>query len=219
MQRKLNGIWLIVCLSIVFALSLPAAADDFIDMTSLVANVNAKSPGKEVIVPYFRFNDANGDDLSESLTIWYNVFKYNSTTKLYNSTPKTCAYPVVTCSKPLYVENEEDGVKFIRSGNWMITGINLQMECYSASDDGEAYNTFIYMADVSKAGGAVRTLTLKNADLSSLELGDYNGDGKIDLIAGMSIHTQTTTKLRILVKNINTWATISDKTYPISNQP
>jgi hypothetical protein len=73
------------------------------------------------------------------------------------------------------------------------------------------------MADVSKAGGAVRTLTLKNADLSSLELGDYNGDGKIDLIACMSIHAQTTTKLRILVKNINTWATISDKTYPVGN--
>lgn len=180
MPKKRLGIGTVVALSIVFALSLPAAADEFLDLRPLIGNVTGTSPGSEVIAPYFRCNDANSDDICESVTVWYNIYKNNSTIKLYNSTPKTCSYPAVTCTAPFDID-QDDSPKFIRTGKWMVTGMSLQTECESYAGDGEAYYTFIYMADVSKAAGVVRTLFIKNAEMNSMELSDYNSDGIADL--------------------------------------
>lgn len=128
MKNKGKGIWLIVGLSIVFALSPPAFADQFLDGTPLLGDVTSSIPSIEIIIPYFRYNAFP----PKSLTIWYNIYENNSTTKLYGSTPKTVAYPAFTCGTPSTgVMNESE--KFILSGKWMIAGVNLRMECSSAS--------------------------------------------------------------------------------------
>ena len=55
-------------------------------------------------------------------------------------------------------------------------------------------------------------------ELFSAKLSDYNGDGKLDLVVVMkNLSIVTGGYLRTIVKNLDTWATISDKTYYVSN--
>ena len=107
--------------------------------------------------------------------------------------------------------------KFILSGKWAATVIDMEMECNSPTGNREAHNVTIYEADVSKAGGLVRVFGFNNHHLLSVELKDYNSDGKKDLLVLMLPPTITGQYLRIVAKDFDTWATISDKIYPTSN--
>jgi hypothetical protein len=91
------------------------------------------------------------------------------------------------------------------------------MECDSNAGDSEAHNTFVYVADVSKSGGAVNTLMFAKAELEAIELVDYNSDGVGDLMVSMHVEGAAVEQLRIVVKNLANWATLSDKVYAVSN--
>ena len=100
----------------------------------------------------------------------------------------------------------------------MVMGSNLQMWCSSSTGRKENSNTFVYVADVSKAAGVVWTMVVNSHELFSAKLSDYNGDGKLDLVVVMkNLSIVTGGYLRTIVKNLDTWAIISDKTYYVSN--
>lgn len=194
-------------------------AEGFISFKPLLVNINS-SAGIETIMPHFILKDSNSDGFSESMTYYYDVYKYASTTKLYSTTAKSAATPAVTCTNPYWKEAYHSEPVFVRSGKWVATGNNLVMECESqANGHVEAYNTFIYMADASLQGGVTRTLTVNNAELKSLELLAYDSDTQLDLVATVLTNSSNKTYARIIVKNITTWATIADKTYLVHQEP
>jgi hypothetical protein len=193
------------------------SADDCITpLAPLFANVNASSAGAEVIMPYLQQNDSNRDGFYESLTYSYTVYKNNTNTKLYSSTAKTGWYPTVSCPYPKS-RDSYTRPQFIRSGKWVVTGHDLNMECYGNTGYDELHHTFVYVADVSNAGGVVNTLTINRARLEAVELVDYNSDGTSELMISMHPEGTVVHQLRIVVKNLTTWATISDRIYNVSN--
>ena len=213
-RRFLTGI--MVALGVLSVGSI-ASAEEFMDLTSLFGNVNVAVPGVEVIMPLIQENDANKDKYSESVTFYFRVFRNNTTTLLYNTTPKVAPYPARTCTVPMSFDSWVEPT-FVRSGKWMVMGSNLQMWCSSSTGRKENSNTFVYVADVSKAAGVVWTMVVNSHELFSAKLSDYNGDGKLDLVVVMkNLSIVTGGYLRTIVKNLDTWATISDKTYYVSN--
>ena len=206
---------IMVVLSI-FSVSSIALADDFLDLESLLENVNATYVGKEAIIPYFMQIDANKDKYYESIVYNYRIFRNNTTTLLYNTPARAFAYPAITCTNPTSVSSDALP-KFVLSGKWAATVIDMEMECNSPTGNREAHNVAIYEADVSKVGGLVRVLGFNNHYLLSVELKDYNSDGKKDLLVLMVPPTTTGQYLRVVAKDFDTWATISDKIYPTSN--
>ena len=213
-RRFLTGI--MVALG-VFSVGSIASAEEFMDLTPLFGNVNVAVPGVEVIMPLIQENDANKDKYSESVTFYFRVFRNNTTTLLYNTTPKVAPYPARTCTVPMSFDSWVEPT-FVRSGKWMVMGSNLQMWCSSSTGRKENSNTFVYVADVSKAAGVVWTMVVNSHELFSAKLSDYNGDGKLDLVVVMkNLSIVTGGYLRTIVKNLDTWATISDKTYYVSN--
>lgn len=213
-RRFLTGI--MVALGVLSVGSI-ASAEEFMDLTPLFGNVNVAVPGVEVIMPLIQENDANKDKYSESVTFYFRVFRNNTTTLLYNTTPKVAPYPARTCTVPMSFDSWVEPT-FVRSGKWMVMGSNLQMWCSSSTGRKENSNTFVYVADVSKAAGVVWTMVVNSHELFSAKLSDYNGDGKFDLVVVMkNLSIVTGGYLRTIVKNLDTWATISDKTYYVSN--
>ena len=213
-RRFLTGI--MVALGVLSVGSI-ASAEEFMDLTPLFGNVNVAVPGVEVIMPLIQENDANKDKYSESVTFYFRVFRNNTTTLLYNTTPKVAPYPARTCTVPMSFDSWVEPT-FVRSGKWMVMGSNLQMWCSSSTGRKENSNTFVYVADVSKAAGVVWTMVVNCHELFSAKLSDYNGDGKLDLVVVMkNLSIVTGGYLRTIVKNLDTWATISDKTYYVSN--
>lgn len=213
-RRFLTGI--MVALGVLSVGSI-ASAEEFMDLTPLFGNVNVAVPGVEVIMPLIQENDANKDKYSESVTFYFRVFRNNTTTLLYNTTPKVAPYPARTCTVPMSFDSWVEPT-FVRSGKWMVMGSNLQMWCSSSTGRKENSNTFVYVADVSKAAGVVWTMVVNSHELFSAKLSDYNGDGKLDLVVVMkNLSIVTGGYLRTIVKNLDTWATISDKTYYVSN--
>lgn len=213
-RRFLTGI--MVALGVLSVGSI-ASAEEFMDLTPFFGNVNVAVPGVEVIMPLIQENDANKDKYSESVTFYFRVFRNNTTTLLYNTTPKVAPYPARTCTVPMSFDSWVEPT-FVRSGKWMVMGSNLQMWCSSSTGRKENSNTFVYVADVSKAAGVVWTMVVNSHELFSAKLSDYNGDGKLDLVVVMkNLSIVTGGYLRTIVKNLDTWATISDKTYYVSN--
>lgn len=213
-RRFLTGI--MVALGVLSVGSI-ASAEEFMDLTPLFGNVNVAVPGVEVIMPLIQENDANKDKYSESVTFYFRVFRNNTTTLLYNTTPKVAPYPARTCTVPMSFDSWVEPT-FVRSGKWMVMGSNLQMWCSSSTGRKENSNTFVYVTDVSKAAGVVWTMVVNSHELFSAKLSDYNGDGKLDLVVVMkNLSIVTGGYLRTIVKNLDTWATISDKTYYVSN--
>jgi hypothetical protein len=101
----------------------------------------------------------------------------------------------------------------------MITGLSVATDCWSEVDgERETRNTFLYIADVSVAGGEVRTLLFKNAELTGVDLVDIDGDGTQDLMATMTIYGETTQKLRIYGMDIESGNPITNRTYLVSQQ-
>jgi hypothetical protein len=199
-----------------FVASSNAQADDSVKIASLLANINAGYAGAEVIMPYFKYSDANNDGYYESLTFWHNIYQNNTTTKLYSNTAKAASFPAVSCTNPYWKESYSNP-QFVRSSSWVITGNDMTMECESPSGHNESHNTFIYSANSASATGVVNTFIVNNARLNSVELADYNSDGVQDLIITMNPQGVTTDQVRVVVKNISNWSTISDKTYVVGN--
>ena len=213
-RKFLTGMMVVLAF---FSVSSPVLADEFMDFTPMFGNVNAAVPGVEVLMPLIKDNDANNDKYSESLTFYFRVFKNNTITPLYNTVAKAALYPVRTCTVPMRFDSWITPT-FVRSGKWMIMGGNLRMECSSSTGEKENSNTFIYIADVSRAGGVVQTMVINNFELFSVKIIDYNSDGKLDLLVVMkNLAITTGTNLRTIVRNLDTWAIISDKTYYVSN--
>jgi len=205
-------------LSTLLAASAVYANDSITYMAPLFANVNATSAGTEVIMPYFKYNDVDKNGYYESLTYFYNILPNNSTTRLYYSTPKSSILPAVTCSSPTWKESYSNP-QFTRYGKWVVTGHDMVMECNGSGGYKEVHNTFVYVADTSKSGGIVNTLILNNNELESIELINYNSDGVQDLMISMHVEGAATEKIRVVVKDFATWATLSDKTFAVSNIP
>ena len=155
-RRFLTGI--MVALGVLSVGSI-ASAEEFMDLTPLFGNVNVAVPGVEVIMPLIQENDANKDKYSESVTFYFRVFRNNTTTLLYNTTPKVAPYPARTCTVPMSFDSWVEPT-FVRSGKWMVMGSNLQMWCSSSTGRKENSNTFVYVADVSKAAGVVWTMVV-----------------------------------------------------------
>lgn len=192
----------------------------FISFKPLFADVNSSAAGLEAIMPHFILKDTNNDGYSETMTFNYDIYKIGTTQKLYSTTLKSAALPAVTCTNPQWKEGYHHEPVFVRTGKWVATGNNLIMECGSQiGEDVEAYNTFIYMADTSVQGGVIRTLTIKNTELKTLELFDYNADGQSDLVITLLKNSDNKTYARILAKNITSWATIADTTYLVHEEP
>jgi hypothetical protein len=215
-KRKIVVGGIVLALHVVAAASTASADECITPLAPLFANVNTSYAGAEVIMPYLQQNDSNRDGHYESLTFYYNVYRNNTNTKLYSSTAKTGWYPTVTCATPRWWDTYTRP-QFLRSGKWVVTGHGLTMECENSTGSGESHTTFVYVADVSKAGGTVNTLTVNRARLEAVELVDYNSDGTNELMVSMHPEGSVVHQLRIVIKNLTTWATVSDRIYNVSN--
>jgi hypothetical protein len=193
-----------------------AAANTFISSAPFIGDVTTVSPGAEVIIPLFIDKDADGDGLTDRVLIRYDIYQNNSTIKLYSSDRKTALYPASPCTNPPWQDTEFEPM-FVRSGKWMITGMVMEMGCYS-QENGDLYaeNTFIYMADVSIPGGEVRSKLMKGTYLNGLDLLDYNDDGKDDLMVSTIIPKTNGENIRIYFMDIDSGEVLSDQTYVVA---
>ena len=199
-----------------FSVSSRVMASDFLTLAPLIADVNATSAGAEFIIPHFVEKDTNADTLADKLLFRYDVFAYNSKNKLYSTASKATVFPAPSCAAPQWQNGDVDPI-FVRSGKWMITGMNVATECWSETEgEQEKTNAFLYIADVSVAGGEVHTLLFKNLELSGVDLVDINGDTKPDLMATMMISGQTNENVRIYGVDLQSGSVITDQTYLIS---
>lgn len=94
-------------------------------------------------------------------------------------------------------------------------------ECYDdvAKTNREIQNAFVYAADATKgapAGGKAWMLSIPYAMLKSVEVADFNNDGKEDLLIMAITESNGVLRSRIIVKNFADWATLSDKSYVIA---
>lgn len=101
--------------------------------------------------------------------------------------------------------------KFLASGRWAITAYTPSTECSQSNGDrSDTDSTFVYVADVSKPNGVARSFSSPNR-LAGIDLVDYNADNKKDVVITMVLDTASGFKLRYLVKDLDSWSTISDK--------
>lgn len=188
------------------------SADQFIEFSSLFADVYATSTGVENIVPYYEDIDEDNNGVDDKYILGFNVYANNSNTKLYSTARKSGTYLPAPCASPTWINTNTDMPKFMRSEKWAITAHAPRTECGQSNGDREEVDgTFVYVADVSKPNGVVRAFS-SQSQLVGVDLVDYNSDNKKDLVITMGLETASGFKLRYLVKNLDTWSTISDKT-------
>jgi len=220
MAGKRNVIWAMAATLGIFSVSSAVLAEEFTEMAPIIGNVNLTSVGAEVIIPNFTNNDTNANGSADSLSFRYDIYQNNTNIKLYSTTQNTAPYvdPASLCTNPIW-QNTEWNPKFIRSGKWMITGIRMSTSCgTNESGEKDIENIFVYVADVSKPLGAVRSIVLKGTHMIGMDLVDYNGDGKQDLMVTIEVRQPNgAANVRVQVMNPMTLATISNKSYPVAS--
>jgi len=198
--------------------SLAGADDSFISMAPLIGEVNAGSPGVEFIMPHFIAVDANNDGVAEQMSFKNDISANNSKNKLYSSKKRTADYPDITplCTDPLWAESYPNPI-FVRSGKWMVTGVQMISECYSATEgDQDAENAFIYIADVSAQGGTVKTVKMDGTSLIGLDLVDADGNGTEDLMISVIIEQETRDLARVYFMDLESQQVISNNLFNVS---
>lgn len=202
------------------SLSAPLHAEDFTDISPLINNFNSSYAGKEVVIPEYSRYDSDNNGIDDKFSLKLNIFKNNSsgTSGLaYSTAKKSAPFPAVSCGGTINYYDFDQEPKFLRSGNMVIVGNKVSMECSGTAKPTENYisNAFIYMTDVSAPGKPAYTLSVANWDLSGMNLIDYNNDGVNDLVITLSLAKN----IRIIAINLKSTSPfesanrISDKTY------
>lgn len=212
-KKKFAGALILLSISWIES---PALADEFMDFSSMIGDVNADG-AVEMIVPYLKLTDTNSDGYQDQGSINFRILKNNSTTVLYSTTAQTANFPAMTCTNA-YNHDSWFAPRFMSYGKWRVVGSNMFMDCYNTNGDQEAVNTFIYVADVTKKDGVTRKLVYTNHELWSAQFYDYDSDGDKDFIFMMQDNRNTSgVYMRTVVKDLTTWSTLSDKSIFISN--
>ncbi|WP_448875030.1 hypothetical protein [Desulfobulbus propionicus] len=204
----------------VLSLTSSLHAEDFTDLSPIINNFNSSYAGKEVVIPEYSRYDSDNNGIDDKFSLKLNVFKNNTsgTSGLaYSTVKKYGPFPTVSCGGAINYHDFDQEPKFLRSGNIVIVGNKVSMECSGTAQPTENYisNAFIYMTDVSAPGKTAYTFSVANWDLSGMNLLDYNNDGVNDLVISLSLANN----IRIIAINLkstspfNTANRISDKTY------
>lgn len=135
----------------------PSFADEILDVTKFIGDLDITNPGLEMAMPLLKFVDKDSDGFPDELKLNYQVYAQGTNTLLYQSSVK----PLKLTALPtgcVVDQTEQDIQKakvFRRDGGNRLTMIfEVQTECWNGSEYVEIPNILVYSARVDVANGA-----------------------------------------------------------------
>ena len=193
-------------------------ADEFLDTKSLLKDVVASNAGTELIVPFFKEVDNNGDDYPDKIAFNFKVYDAGTTSKLFATTKKQFVPPANPCANPSFLDWDWDA-SFVGEGD-DYTGavISFYVECFDSvqNDYFEEYKTFLYMADTSSSSGTVWSKIFAWETLS-VDIVNWDADGADEVQLFMVQEADTSERGRVVFFNKTTGVKESDKQYQIGS--
>jgi hypothetical protein len=199
----------------------PGKADSFQDSAPLYRNVNAASPGMEIIMP--RSTRSGSDPLGNPLGYKkrFDVYPAGQSTRLYGSASRTFVFPnSCTNPQPYSRWSEDEKVVALPNSSRTEMAFTIQRGCTEQAGGAlkRSYGIFIYSADLANGSGTVWTKAFTSVNdlyLDSFQGVDTNDDGVVDaLMVVITYATNTGYGKRFLILNETTGAAISDSSYP-----
>lgn len=171
-------------LSLAFLSAGQSSADDFINLVPLFGDFQATA-GNEIVVPNFKFSDANSDGHPEYLGVALRVYTAGTTTLLGEFPRKWFPVPALPagCSVGGNYDNDWTVTFRRRDGAARISvGLQIEIGCWDGVEWKDIVNSGIYSVDVSNNANQPWYIKFLGLGMGGVNGVDTNGDAVNDTL-------------------------------------